>query len=80
MPRWKDLRRFLENEGYVLIRHGRDDIYEKVLPNGDINRVRVSKSSGEIKPGQFRRILKQQLGVDIEYFNQRVKKKKKEEE
>lgn len=78
MASWKDLRRFLLNDGYVFVRHGsRDDIYEKVLPNGDILRVRVSKSSGEIKKGQFSKILKQQLGVDKEYFNERLNKKNK---
>ncbi|GEL76449.1 hypothetical protein [Tenuibacillus multivorans] len=64
MPKWKDLRRFLINEGYRFVRYGsRDDIYEKTLPNGEIMRVRVSKSSGEIKPPLFKRILKQQILV-----------------
>lgn len=60
MSSWKDLRRFLNNDGWVFVRHGsRDDIYEKYLPNGEIKRTRVSKGTGEIKKGQFNRILKQ---------------------
>ncbi|MBD8069453.1 type II toxin-antitoxin system HicA family toxin [Bacillus sp. PS06] len=77
MASWKDLRKFLVNDGYVLIRHGRDDIYEKTLPNGEIKRVRVSKGTGEIGKGLFSRILKQQLGVDKEEFNERLGKKSK---
>jgi predicted RNA binding protein YcfA (HicA-like mRNA interferase family) len=74
---WKDLRKFLENDGYVLKRHGKDDIYEKTLPNGEIKRVRVSKGTGEISKGLFSRILKQQLDVDKEVFNDRLSKKSK---
>lgn len=78
MASWKDLRRFLINDGYEFVRHGsRDDIYEKTLPNGDVKRVRVSKGTGEINKGQFARILKQQLGVTKEEFNQRLGKKAK---
>jgi len=78
MASWKDLRRFLENDGYVFIRHGsRDDIYEKVQADGSISRVRVSKGTGEIGKGLFSRILKQQLGVSKEYFNDRLKRKNK---
>lgn len=75
MASWKDLRRFLENDGWVLKRHGRDDIYEKVLSDGRILRTRVSKGTGEIGKGLFARILKQQLEVDKEYFNEYLTKK-----
>jgi predicted RNA binding protein YcfA (HicA-like mRNA interferase family) len=75
---WKELRRFLENDGYVMVRHGsRDDIYEKVMPTGEIHRVRVSKGTGEIEKGLFSRILKQQIFVTKEEFNERLKKKNK---
>lgn len=75
MASWKDLRRFLENDGWVLVRHGRDDIYEKVLDDGRILRTRVSKGTGEIGKGLFARILKQQLEVDKDFFNEFLKKK-----
>lgn len=75
MASWKDLRRFLENDGYALVRHGVDDMYEKMLSDGTIKRVRVSKGTGEIGKGLFSRILKQQLGVTKEQFNERLSKK-----
>jgi predicted RNA binding protein YcfA (HicA-like mRNA interferase family) len=66
---WKDLRGFLERDGWTLIRHGVDDLYEKTLEDGTVLRSRVSKGTGEISPGLFSRILKQQLKVDKAYFN-----------
>lgn len=74
MASWKDLRRFLEHDGWAFVRHGsRDDIYEKALPNGEILRTRVSKGTGEIGKGLFSRILKQQLRIDKTYFNSKLK-------
>jgi len=49
--------------------NGRDKIYEKSLPEGDVLRTAVSKGTGEIGKGLFHRILKQQLRVDKEYFH-----------
>ncbi|UHA72107.1 type II toxin-antitoxin system HicA family toxin [Paenibacillus sp. 481] len=73
MASWKDLRRFLERDGYKLLRHGsRDDIYIKQLEDGTILRTRVSKSTGEISPGLFAKILKQQLNVTKQYFNSKL--------
>lgn len=74
MASWKDLRRFLEADGWTYLpgRSGRDDWYEKTLPNGEILRSRVSKGTGEISKGLFAKILKQQLKVDKEYFNSKI--------
>ncbi|MCR8633678.1 type II toxin-antitoxin system HicA family toxin [Paenibacillus radicis (ex Xue et al. 2023)] len=70
MPSWGDLESFLRRDGWVLIRqNGRDKIFEKTLPNGDVLRTAVSKGTGEISKGLFNRILKHQLRVDKEYFN-----------
>lgn len=70
MPSWRDLENFLRRDGYTLVRQaGKDKIYEKTLPNGDILRCGVSKGTGEISKGLFARILKQQLKCDKEYFN-----------
>ncbi|RKL67116.1 hypothetical protein CR203_11410 [Salipaludibacillus neizhouensis] len=79
MASWKDFRKFLLNDGWIFVRHGsRDDIYEKELPNGEILRTRVSKSSGEIGKGLFSQILKKDLGgITKEEFNKTLKKKKK---
>ncbi len=70
MPSWSDLEHYLRRHGWVLVRqNGRDKIFEKTMPNGDIRRTAVSKSSSEISKGLFSRILKQQLGIDKEEFN-----------
>ncbi|MBR0151019.1 MAG: hypothetical protein IJP89_06635 [Synergistaceae bacterium] len=64
MPRWKDLRRFLDRNGQF-VRHGGDhDVYRY---NGKI--VRVSRSSGEIESRKWRDILKHQLHITQEDFN-----------
>ena len=49
--------------------NGRDKIFEKTLPSGEVLRTAVSKGTGEIGKGLFNRILKQQLHVDKEFFN-----------
>lgn len=70
MPSWRDLERFLKRDGWKMIRqNGRDKIYEKTLPNGEVLRTAVSKGTGEIGKGLFDRILKQQLRIDKAYFN-----------
>lgn len=70
MPSWSDLENFLRRDGWILVRQtGRDKIYQKVLPSGEVLRSAVSKSTGEIGKGLFNRILKQQLRIDKEYFN-----------
>ena len=72
MPSWRDLRRFVENDGWTLVREGVDSIYTKQLADGTILRTRVSKGSGEIGKALFARILKQQLHVTKAYFNSKL--------
>ncbi len=72
MPSWKDLRRFVENDGWTFEREGIDSIYTKQLNDGTILRTRVSKGSGEIGKALFARILKQQLKVTKEYSNSKI--------
>lgn len=71
MPSWSDLEHYLKRNEWKLVRQsGRDKIYEKTMPDGVIRRTAVSKSSSEIGKGLFSRILKQQLGIDKEEFNE----------
>lgn len=82
MPSWKDLERFLKNDGwkYLSSKSGRDNWYEKRLDNGELWQSRVSKSSGEIGKNQFKTILKQQLHCNQAYFNKVKNKKPKSSE
>ena len=67
MPRWKDLRRFLDRNARF-VRHGSDhDVYRY---NGKT--VRVSRSSSEIGPETWRDILKHQLHITQEEFNRSI--------
>ena len=68
MPRWKDLIRFLDRNA-AFIRHGSDhDIY---FYNG--RRIRVSRSSKEIDRNTWKDILKHQLRINQEEFNEGLK-------
>ena len=68
MPRWKDLIRLLDRKATFLRHGGNHDIY---LYNG--KRIRVSRGSGEIPPNTWKEILKQQLGMTQEEFNEGLK-------
>lgn len=68
MSRWKDLVRFLDRNA-VFIRHGSNhDIY---LYNG--KRIRVSRGSGKIDKNTWQDILKHQLRMTQEEFNEGLK-------
>lgn len=69
MPSWRELKRFCQADGWKLTRDTDHYYYEKELPDGKIKKTRVSKGTGEIKGGQWQRILKKQLQVSLEYFN-----------
>ena len=72
MPKWKDLKRFLDRDGWELVRTGKYYFYRKKISDNEYLYIRVSKSSGEIKPGQWKDILKNQLHVTQEYFNSKI--------
>ncbi len=72
MPRWSELRRFCENDGWELFKQTDHYYYRKIMAQGDIKRTKVSMGSKEIPAKLWSRILKQQLQVSQEYFN-RVK-------
>ncbi len=72
MPSWKDLRRFCENDGWELYKDTDHYFYRKRDHDGSIRITKVSKGSGEIKPGLWREILKKQLQVTKEFFNKTI--------
>lgn len=69
MPRWKELKRFCERDGWELYKDTDHYFYRKTDKNGNIRMTKVSKGSGEIHAKMWREILKKQLQVTQEYFN-----------
>jgi hypothetical protein len=72
MPSWKELKRFCENDGWELYKTTDHYFYRKADASGNIKRTKVSMGSGEIEKNLFRIILKRQLGVTKEYFNNKL--------
>jgi len=72
MPKWKELKRYCENDGWELYKNTDHYFYRKVLPDGTVLRTRVSKGSGEIGPALWREILKRQLQTDQTHFNKMI--------
>jgi hypothetical protein len=59
-PTFGQLKRYCERNGWELIRNTDHWYYEKVLPNGEVLRTRVSHAvSKEIPHQLWQRILKQ---------------------
>ena len=72
MPRWKELKRFCERDGWELYKDTDHYFYRKMDDDGSIRMTRVSKSSGEIQTRMWKEILKKQLQVTQEYFNAHI--------
>ena len=72
MPRWKELKRFCERDGWELYKDTDHYYYRKILPDGTVLRTKVSRGSGEIHPHMWQEILKKQLTVTQEYFNSKI--------
>ncbi|MCL9662092.1 hypothetical protein L2089_15465 [Paenibacillus hunanensis] len=61
----------MKKNGYTLKRaNGRDKIYIKVEADGTIRRTAVSKGTGEIGTGLMKRIIKEQLGLTQDEYDQ----------
>lgn len=71
MPRWKDLKRFCENDNWELYKNT-DHYYFRKIVGTEILRTKISRGSKEIPKTLFKEILKKQLKVDIEYFNKNI--------
>lgn len=72
MPRWKELKRFCERDGWVLYKNTDHYFYRKTDPDGTIRRTKVSKGSSEIHTRMWKEILNKQLKVTQEYFNEHI--------
>ena len=72
MPRWRELKRFCENDGWELYKDTDHYFYRKQDDNGNIRMTKVSKGSGEIHTNLWQQILKKQLQVTKEYFNDKI--------
>lgn len=72
MPKWKELKRFCDNDDWELYKETDHYFYRKLDKDGNIKRTKVSKGSGEIHTHMFQEILKKQLQVSKEYFNSKL--------
>lgn len=72
MPKWKELKRFCENDGWELYKDTGHYYYRKIDEEGNLKRTKVSKGSGEIHSHMWQSILKNQLKVTKEYFNSKI--------
>lgn len=72
MPSWKDLRRFCERDGWELYKKTDHYYFRKVMDDGTIKRTKVSMGTGEIGKKLWKEILRRQLQVSEEYFNDKI--------
>lgn len=72
MPRWKEVKRFCDNDGWELYKDTDHYYYRKYNRDGTVKWTRVSKGSGEIHRHMWQEILKKQLQVTQEYFNGKI--------
>lgn len=70
-PRYRDLKRYCDNNGWVVIRNTDHWYYEKVLAKGDVLKTKVSHALHKEIPAQiWSRILKKQLKItEDEFYN-----------
>jgi len=62
MPKWKELKRFCEKDGWELYKDTDHYYFRKHLDDGTLLRTKVSKGSGEIPKILWNEIRKRQLG------------------
>ena len=72
MPRWKELKKFCDNDGWELYKDTDHYFYRKKLEDGTVLYTKVSKGSGEIHERMWKRIRNQQLRVTQAYFNSKI--------
>lgn len=72
MPKWSELKRFYEKDGWALYKNTNHYSYRKFMPDGRIKMTKVSRGSGEIQKHLWQEILKKQLQVTQEEFNSKI--------
>ncbi len=72
MPSWRELKRFCDHDGWELYKDTDHYYYRKVDDNGNIRKTKVSRGSSEIHGHLWQQILKKQLQVTQEYFNDMI--------
>ncbi|HAX51426.1 type II toxin-antitoxin system HicA family toxin [Muricomes intestini] len=72
MPRWKELKRFCDRDGWKLYKDTDHYFYRKLDDDGTLRLTKISKGSGEIHTAMWKTILKKQLQVTQEYFNSKI--------
>lgn len=72
MPKWKELKRFCDRDGWECYKDTDHYYYRKIDDNGNMLRTKVSKGSGEIHSRMWQEILRKQLKVTQEYFNSKI--------
>lgn len=72
MPSWKELKRFCESDGWELYKDTDHYYFRKFDDNGNLKRTKVSRGSGEIPKKLWQEILKKQLQISLEYFNNMI--------
>lgn len=72
MPKWKELKRFCDNDKWELYKRTDHFYYRKCDEDGNVRHTKVSKVSGEIHKAMWQTILKKQLQVTQKYFNRHI--------
>lgn len=72
LPKWSELKRFYEKDGWEPYKNADHYFYRKFMLDGQIKMTKVSRGSGEIKKHLWQEILKKQLQVTQEEFNSKI--------
>lgn len=68
-PKYRDLKRYCDKNGWVLIRDTDHWYYEKVLTDGTVLETKISHAvQKEIPSGLWKKILKHQLKISEQEF------------
>lgn len=72
MPSWREIERFCRGDGWEEYKKKGHHVYfQKKMDDGTLKRTRVSRGTGEVRGHLWKEILKKQLQVTEEYFNEK---------